>query len=138
MTNIPEITPDDNEIIMCPITNEEATTMITIYKWKWYLIMIKMEKAKVPVSENGKRLHNSYKSTFWSILTPIINFMLYIPLIGGILSVVAIILVSMYGLVLCIILDLIMKENVLGRGILQLIDGEIVKHEYNNVKKTTI
>jgi GYF domain 2 len=105
----------------CPITGKHGVdTTITIRKWRWYLIYFSMKKSEIPVSYEGKEIHRKQLSTMWEVLDPLGGFMMYIPLLGGLLLIYLFVVGCTWGLPVWILLDLILGKKILGRGKIRL------------------
>lgn len=102
---------------LCPITGKHRLeTIITIRKWRYYFFFISMHKIEVPVSFEGKKIHQQQLGTVWEIIDRIGSFFMHIPFFGGFI----VLMIFVYGFTICIplwiILDLFFERKRFGLG----------------------
>jgi len=109
----------------CVINDYQKKTSSTkLYKWKVRLFSSLLRK-KIVLSETGKKMHLDRQSYYWKIYNPIASTLLFIPLIGGYVSLILFIL-TFYLIPVIIIADLVKGKRPFSRGLLVLKnDGKI-------------
>jgi|GEM_PF-161621 len=127
---------------LCPITNEEITDSVSIYKWGYHVIFFSFKKVTVGVSSLGKELHLKKQSYFWKIVNAIGNLFIRVPILGGTLILIWLV-VSSYLLLFVALVELLFRGKFIDRGMLYLkrgkveaksIDNKKIKQEINKIR----
>lgn len=138
-TTKPEITVNKPK---CPITNEESTETITLYRWVYHIFYYGFQRSNVKVSPLGKELHLRRQSYFWKIVNEYGRIFSRIPFLNGLLILAWLIWTSPI-LLLVVLIETIFTGRFLDRGMIFLkkkgvvtksIETQKIKNEIEFIK----
>ena len=99
----------------CPITSEDATETITLYRWVYHIFYYGLERRDVKVSSLGKELHVRRQSYFWKIVNEFGRVFMKIPFLNGLLLIMWLVWTSPI-LVVVVVFETIFTGRLLSRG----------------------
>lgn len=112
---------DREDEVLCPITWEVADTIITIYKWSYYLIYFEVQKVKIQVSTEWKKKHHMNTGSWWEIFNVFAwDMLMKIPLLWWLLVLFFVIYIGIFWIPLWIIIDLVLHKKIYGKWLIRI------------------